>query len=164
MPDCPIDLNSLLVSTLFMTPGRMRDLAQSLYEEHYVKVGSHATHDGQPVIFFRDRFEHAFFRSFNFVAAKGRKNEIDQQRVERIMWIGELIKGAIPQSECLRIPNERAGRPCNRLYIIKSECYVVWLEPLKSGGWRFSSAYKPLAHQIKGYRKSGTLIWKHGQK
>jgi hypothetical protein len=30
---------------------------------------------------------------------------------------------------------------------------VVWLDPLKSGGWKFSSAYKPLASQIIGIPK-----------
>lgn len=163
MPNCTVDLDELLISTAFLTLSSIRDLGQELYEKHYSGAVGHHTHDGQQVIFFSDRFDHAFSRSADFVAARGKKNEIDVQRVERIMWIAELLKGKVPESECITIPNSRSNRPDHRLYVINSECYVTWLGPLNSGCWKFSSAYKPLAYQIKQYRRSGKTIWRYGE-
>jgi len=162
MADC-LDLQALLVSSFGLTSSTIEANARAIYHTHYV-AGTHHTHDGLRVIFFAERFEHAFFRSVNFQAARGAKNEIDKHRCERIHWIAELIGGDVPDSECLLMPNERLDRPDKRLYVLNAECFVVWLEPLRSGDWKFSSAYKPLAYEIKKYRKSAKgTIWRYGQ-
>jgi hypothetical protein len=161
MADCAVDLDSLLIPTLFLTGKSIEDRGRELYLEHYCGV-KHTTHDGHDVKFFSDRFDHAFFRSAD-AAGGGKKVEIDAERVKRIMWIRELISGKIPGSECILLPSDKPKQPARRLYVINSEMYVVWLEPIKSG-WKFSSAYKPLAFQIKKYRKNGTTIWKYGWK
>ena len=154
----PLDFINLRAEGCF-TPASIEDLGRRVYERYYVG-GSHTTHDGQRVIFFSDRFDHAFFRCDDFIRTAGVKNEIDQYRVERIHWIAALINGELPDSECHRMPSKRDGKPDKRLYILNSECYVVWLEPLRHGGWKFSSAYKPRGHQIKQYRKESLeRIW-----
>jgi hypothetical protein len=142
-----------------VTPRSIEELGRRVYERDYVGA-QHHTHDGQRVVFFANRFDHAFFRCDDFIRSGGLKNEIDPYRVERIHWIAQLIGGELTDSECHRMPNRREGQPDSRLYILNSECYVVWLEPLREGGWRFSTAYKPLAYQIKQYRKDSLeKIW-----
>jgi hypothetical protein len=162
MSNCAVDLDSLLIPTLFLTEKSVEDRGRELYTQHYCGV-DHRTHDGDDVKFFADRFDHAFFKSLQ-PSVERLKEVIDVERVTRIMWIRELISGNVPESECILVPSDKPNRPARRLYIINSEMYVTWLEPLKGGGWKFSSAYKPLASQIKKYRKSGTTIWKYGWK
>jgi hypothetical protein len=153
-----IDLWSLLLPIANLTTQKIEVLGREIYEAEYVHV-THSTHDGEKVKFFSERFEHAFFCSFDSTK-HGTKDRLDIHRVGRIRWIGKLICGSLADSECLIVPNERSDRPDKRLYILHSECYVVWLEPLKVG-WKFSSAYKPLALQIRKYRKiAKKTIWK----
>src|SRR5665213_3739771 len=162
MADCP-DLQALLVSSFGLTSSTIEANARAIYDAHYV-AETHHTHDGLNVIFFAELVDHSFVRSVNFQAARGAKNEIDKHRCERIHWISELIRGNVPCSECLLMPSERTNRPDKRLYVLNSECFVVWLEPLQSGDWTFSSAYRPMAYQIKKYRKSAkATIWRYGQ-
>ena len=161
MQNCVVDLQSLITPTLNLIPANIERLGRHLYSQHYCGVSGHQAHDGDSVTFFEERFDHAFFKSSD-PRGGGRKDGIDIDRVQRVLWIGRLIQGSVYNSECLQVPNKRPDKPDTRLYIINSEMYVVWLEPLEVGGWVFSSAYKPMARQIKAYRKSGKKIWEYG--
>ena len=47
----------------------------------------------------------------------------------------------------------------SRLYVLLSESYVIWLEPRRSGGWKFSTAYKARLKNIQRYCSFGKRIW-----
>ena len=81
-----------------MTPTGMEQTAKEIYETKYV-AGNIKTHDGDSVIFFRDRFEHAFFR------------------VERV---GNQKKSMIPESGVKTTISER-----ERFEVVDFAEYVV---------------------------------------
>ena len=151
----PIDL---LLSFGSMTKGQIEAAGRAIYEDTYVGRVRTA-HDGERVYFYSNRFEHAFHGSDS--ATSGAKKEgINERRVERIHWIGELIEGRIPGSLCLLVNDQDGNRPARRLYVYRAEHYIVWLEPrIKEGeGWWFSSAYIPFGYQIKKYEKNAVVI------
>jgi hypothetical protein len=109
-------------------------------------VGTRKTHDGEDVVFYEERFEHAFFESAYKTSRKYNKGKFARNRAARIRWIGEIISGNIEGCECYHIPdfNRRDGSGrimVKRLYVLWEEKYLIWLEPRKTGGWWFSSAY-----------------------
>ncbi|MCX5656339.1 MAG: hypothetical protein NTY65_17010 [Planctomycetota bacterium] len=127
-------------------------------------VGIRKTHDGQDVVFFEDRFVHAFYTSKEKTSRQYAKDRFERSRGERIAWIGPLVAGEIDGSECWLIPPKDGGRhlddrPPNRFYLLRQEGYVVWLEPRKNGGWKFSSAYVA-GHNLERYCTEGRLFWK----
>lgn len=144
-----------------LTNASIEAFGRRVYAEEYVNQ-RHKTHDGVSVRFFEDRFDHAFFRSKDFVRSNKQKNEIDPLRVERILWIGPLIRGELTNSECHRMPNSQTNQPQKRLYILNDERYVVWLEPQSQGTWKFSSAYVAFGYQLKSYRKGSLQKFKLG--
>lgn len=120
------------------------------------------THDGQLVIFHKDRFDHAFYTSKDRARRPYDKDVVDMKRVIRARWIHALITGGVANSECWECPSKETGRrePPDRLYIIWDEGYVIWLHPRSEGGWRFSTAYCAPIAEIKKYCQGGKKIWK----
>jgi len=128
------------------------------------RVGVRKTHDGQDVVFFEDRFQHAFYTSGEKTSRQYAKDKFERSRGERVAWIGPLLAGEIEGSECWLIPPKGGGRglsrrPPNRFYLLRQEWYIVWLEPRRNGGWKFSSAYVA-GHSIERYGQEGRLFWK----
>jgi hypothetical protein len=158
-----INLDHLLVELGGLGEQEIEELGRSIYEELYITSGArgiHQTHDQEEVYFWKDRFEHAFFSPQNW-RVSGRKIVIDKARVARVRWIGVLIAGEVPNTECWSVKN--AGRPDNRIYASFAKGYIAWLEARDAGGWKFSTAYNAEAGQIRKYLRGGQRIWKFGQ-
>jgi hypothetical protein len=41
--------------------------------------------------------------------------------------------------------------------------FVVWLEPRKADGWKFSTAYPLSIEEIRKYQRGGRTVWKYGR-
>lgn len=91
-----MDLNDLTVSINGLEIAEIEDLARRLYREIYVTSGRYGVfeaHDGESVYFWEDRFEHAFYTSSNRIRYPDRKDRLDLERVKRMRWIKEIIRG-----------------------------------------------------------------------
>jgi len=153
----PVNLDTLLLKAGLTPSGKLEEVARQIYEERYVSI-AHQTHDAQSVIFYSNRFEHAFRRD----SVGGQKNEIDRDRFERIHWIAPLIGGRVPKSECWLVPPKTEKQTERRLYVINHERYIVWLGTGSNAeGW-FSTAYKPFAYQMRKYKDGANRIWRFG--
>ena len=133
---------------------------------HKGRIGIHKTHDNKDVIFFEDRFDHAFFESAYKTSRQYNKGKFDRKRAVRIRWIGEILAGNIDKCEGYHLPSGRrdsSGTPFpQRLYVLWNENYVVWLEWLtKNNMWKFSSAYTASKGRpyIKSIVKTGVCFW-----
>jgi len=144
------------------------DLAEKsvlrVYQDEYLNKATHTgklgvvrTHDEQEVVFFADRFKHAFFKSKNRILLPDDKSVFDRSRGERVKWIRRVISGEFEGVECWDCPGFGPKGPRRRLYVYWPERYVVWLVERKRGGFRFETAYAPpseyIREKIKGCRK-----------
>lgn len=170
-------MNPTLASLLLDLTGVSDEEAEKVTYQEYVRlymdrrthrgmVGERRTHDGQRVTFYEDRFEHAFFSSSEGASRQYAKDKFQRSRASRIRWIGPTIEGDIQGTDCWLIAplgryHSDAKAPA-RLYVLWEENYLVWLEPRRSGGWWFSSAYA--AERGKSYIRSilnrGVLLWR----
>jgi hypothetical protein len=129
-------------------------------------IGEHPTHDGQPVIFYEDRFDHAFYTSAYKASRQYHKGKFVRNRAARVRWIGEIIQGNIRGTECWKISRPARYHSVTslaaRLYVLWDENYLVWLEPLPMQRWWFSTAY--VADRGRGYihriLANGTCFWR----
>jgi hypothetical protein len=161
-----MDLSSLLLCLDGLTDSQIEAVAREWYAKLYITTsrgfGVLKSHDGDEVIFWRDRFEHAFFTTSDRIGHPDRKDVVARERIERIRWIRGVVAGNVAESACWEVPSPTGRRrPPNRLYIVSSEIYVVWLEPRISGGWKFSSAYTATAQNVRRYCQGGKKIWQH---
>jgi len=159
-------LSSLLLDLTGLSDTEAEDLTFQeygrLYLDHETRkgmVGELQTHDGEPVTFYEDRFYHAFFTTFDKVIRPHNKGLFDRSRAVRVSWIGEIIAGNVEGTECYHISSNTHSRfqaaIMKRLYVLPGERYVVWLEPLKRGGWKFSTAYLAGNRDIRRITKGG---------
>lgn len=167
MPDdvvSKLDLNSLLLPLHGLTLQEKEAVGRDLYAKLYLTsqvFGIHGLHDGQEVIFHVRQFDHAFFTSPDLRNYPNRKDKLDEHRVERVRWIAELISGRVGGSACWEV-GSRSGRPGlpNRLYVVYSPGYVVWLEPRTRAGvnWSFSSDYSAPPAYLREITKTGARL------
>jgi len=162
-------LASLLLDLSELDDDDARSAVFDKYVELYLdrgsaprRTGAIRTHDSRKVVFFEDRFEHAFSETIGWQ----RKGTFSRRRGERVAWIGPVVRGEIAGTECWLVPPKNGGRRDrirrrNRVYIVARERYVVWLEPLGSDAWKFSSAYVAGHGDIRRYRRSGRRLWAH---
>lgn len=158
-----MDLDDLIIDYLAINEDEREAHARDIYIQEYCGGGnsnSFQLHDGESVTFFANQFDHAFFATKQSGQVLTVKLGLDIPRIERIRWIHPIIAGQIPGTECWHIPREFTGE-LKRLYVVRSKMYVIWLEPRKNGGFKFSSAYKARNEQIAGYLDQGTLFLKH---
>lgn len=160
-------LASLLVDLSDMSDEEAEQAVLTMYGELYLtrgkspkRTGAIHAHDEERVVFFEDRFDHAFAATVAWL----KKGPFDRRRGERVAWIGTVVRGEIAGTECWLMPPEDRRPPPNdrlrrRLYIVREESYVVWLEPLRSGGWKFSSAYVAGHGDIRRYQRLGRRFW-----
>jgi hypothetical protein len=159
-------LNEFLASILLHLDELSDQAAEKITHQKYIElymnhhthtgmIGVQKTHDGDTVIFHEDRFRHAFYTNSEGTYSKFRKDKFDRDRAIRICWIGQIIQGNISSVYYDAPDNSRRdsyGRIIiKRLYVLWEENYLVWLEPQKKGGWKFSTAYvanKPYIRQI----------------
>lgn len=159
----PADLHALLLDLAGLSPAEIERLGRETYAAHYLLEGRPRrlpTHDGQDVIFYPDRFEHAFFTSSDRASHPERKDRIALERIERILWIKEVIAGNVAGSACWEVSEQRGGRGERREYAILSECYVVWLVARGDGGYRFETAYPAMHQDLSRYARQGRRIWR----
>lgn len=141
-------------------------------ETHYLKnfigrngrSGIQKAHDGEDVTFFNDRCFHAFRTSHDRARHPYSKKKVAKDRIERINWIQLIIEGDVADVECwevpLKVPEEGYRNfPGKRLYVYWQAKYIVWLEPLKKGGFKFSSSYVLPEKEIRRYITRGRKIW-----
>lgn len=144
------------------------EVGENNYLEYYIEdqkqSGDLISHDLQSVRFFADRYHHAFNTSKNRRRAEFRKDKVDRDRVARIDWIKIIIEGKAKDTECwevpLRVPEEgKRPFPGKRAYVSWSQSYIIWLEPLRSGGFKFSTAYCVSRQKLSLYLKHARKIW-----
>ena len=121
-------LASLLIDLSETSDEEANRLVFEKYVELYLdattascRVGVRETHDGEPVVFFEDRFDHAFFTSGQKTSRPYAKDRFDRRRGERVAWIGPVIAGTIEGSACYLLPpkdgTRSSGQRPDRAYI-----------------------------------------------
>lgn len=115
-------------------------------------------HDGQEVVFFEDRYEHAFKTSPDRIRHPYSKSEVAIDRVERVKWIKPVLQGQVAGTKCW-MASDPVRRQRKRLYVVVNEQYVIWLEERRDGGWKFSSAYCAGKQDIQRYTQGAIKIW-----
>ena len=128
-------------------------------ETHSGKVGEIKTHDGESVMFYEDRFDHAFFTTDDRILRPHGKTKFDRSRGERVRWIGRIIQGAIVRTSCWHVPPV-PGAVAKRLYVLFDEGYLIWLNASKKGAWKFSSAYMANLSYIRRKVKGAYFLWR----
>lgn len=158
-----MNLQELLIDFSTVSDEELAASGYAAYKLHYLqneKFGILNGHDGASVVFHEDRFGHAFYDKPDKWSLTKSRELPDESRLERMRWIGPLIRGEVPGSECWEVPSPTGRRrPPNRLYVIWDEKYVVWLEPRQNGGWKFSSAYVVNRGAVRDYFRGGGKIW-----
>jgi hypothetical protein len=147
-----------------MGPAELERRARELYREIYLdndSFGVRHTHDCQLLIFHARQFDHAFFTTSDRLCHPERKDVLRPGSIERVRWIAPLVSGSVEQSACFEVPGPTGRiRPPNRLYAVFKDPFVVWLEPRKDDGWKFSSAYPCTIQDIHRYTRGGKTVWK----
>jgi len=137
-----------------------RDAYRLLCDESY-RQRTLRTHDDRAVMFYEDRFEHAFFTSSNRARHRDWKDKLAVERIASLHWIREFIAGRAENVECWE--TERLdGRllPKMRIYLTWNPTYIVWLDELSDGfRFKFSSAYGPQTGDLRRYCQTGRKIW-----
>lgn len=159
-----MDLDALLLDLGGLSDAEIETIGRKEYERLYIgkgKFGIYSLHDGAEAIFWRDRFDHAFWTSPNRARDPYSKTKLSIERIARIQWIAATINGSAPGTECWHVPGDGGRRhPPNRLYIVWAKSYVVWFEPRDTGGWKFSSAYTASTTEIRRrYCFGGGKVW-----
>lgn len=162
------DLKSLLVDIAQTPVEEVARVAFVLYAELYLnkgRFGVHSTHDGHDLLFHGDAFEHAFYTTSDWRCHPDRKDVVRMGSIERMRWIGPLVRGEVPGSACFEVPSPTGRyRPPNRVYAIFASPFVVWLEPRQKIGWKFKSAYPLSIEEIRKYTNRGRTVWKWKEK
>lgn len=163
----PVDPEDLLLDLSGKTDDEAASFGERQYRELYLqrgRTGSLQAHDGEIVIFFEDRYHHAFHTSHNRAKHAYSKAKVATDRIERLAWVGPMIEGRFPDFECWEVPlkvPEEGFRcfPGKRLYVSWSRGYLIWLEPLRKGGFKFSSCYCVPSGDIARYIKRSRKLW-----
>jgi len=159
----PVDLNSLLLDLTALDDAQAEQRGRAEYKAQYVpegRRGAITAYDGSLVYFFEDRFDHAFFTTNDRYTHQFAKNVLARERVARIGWIGPILRGEVPNTQCWQSQRSPGNDQLQRLCVASSELYVVWLESRNDGAWRFSSAYNALGAQVSDYTRGKGIVWK----
>ncbi len=159
-----IDLNALLLNLTGLTDADVEALGRAEYRLLYARGDGRSSlkaYDGVEVVFFEDRFDHAFFTTADRYRRPEAKNLLARDRVERIAWIGPILRGEVVGTQCWESSPVHGSDPRkNRLCIASSELYVIFLEPLRSGNWKFSTAYVARGAQATEYKRGRKSVWR----
>jgi hypothetical protein len=139
-----------------------RALFRSLYLDGDSPFGNRQAHDGQPVAFYltgQHGFDHGFFTSSDLAGHPLRKDVLALNRLERLPWIGPVIRGEVQRVEYRKETFRRRQTLFEkRLYLLPQESYVVWLEPQMRGGFKFATAYTATPANLAEYRRKTLLV------
>ena len=119
-------------------------------------------HQGGKVVFYEDRFDHAFFSSPNRARNPYSKTKLALDRIERMAWIGSIIRGEIPGAECWEVtPHDGRQHPRDRALVLWQPGFIIWLWPTNTEGvFKFSSAYPVPSAELARYTRGGRKLWK----
>ena len=146
-------------------PEEIYEYGKKIYAAEFLNLsnirGKIETHDGAKVVFFADRYDHAFRTSYDRARLAPDKSKVAIDRIERMLWIKELISKARSKVICkLETPPPR----WKRAYYCHESNYIGWLEPLRLQdgrpiGWKFSSAYpQPVTDYIRTTQGFKTVL------
>ncbi len=155
-------LTELLVDLEDLSDDEAEERGRELYAELYLtkgRVGVLSLHKGGEVVFFEDRYYHAFRTSSDRIRNPYSKAKVARDRIERIRWIKAILEGDVPKTECWLVPSQSGRRTRDRLYVVWENRYVIWLSPRNDGGWKFSSCYSATRQDIRRYTQQGAKIW-----
>jgi hypothetical protein len=158
-----VDLSALLVDLTGLNDCQIENLGRREYGDLYLggsKRGSLIAYDGSEVVFFEDRFDHAFFTTTDRYLHQYAKNVIAADRVARIRWIGPMLRGEVPNTQCWESTRAAGTVNIKRICIASSELFVVWLEARRNGGWKFSTTYVARAAQASDYKYGKKCVWR----
>jgi len=168
MSEAEVDLAKLFLDWSSLSAEEAYAEGETIFHEDLIsrngRSGVITAHDGEEVKIFADRFFHAFRTSSDRARRPLAKDKIAIDRLERIRWIRPIIEGKVSESECwevpLRVPEEgKRPFPGKRLYVSWSLQYLIWLEPLRNGGFKFSTAYVAPRAEIAAYVDRARKLW-----
>lgn len=164
----PVHLPGLLVDISALNDFEAEAEGERCYQREFItrngKSGTVTAHDGAEVKFFANRYHHAVHTSHDRARQAYAKNKVARDRIERLRWIKPLLEGRVADFECwevpLKVPEEGIRWfPGKRLYVSWGHCFIVWLEPLRAGGFKFSSAYPVPQTEIGRYTSRARKLW-----
>lgn len=159
-----VDLNSLLLSFDGLSSEAAFEEGRKIYMEIFAVRGSRGRlfmEDGAEIVFYADRYDHAFRTSSDRARRAYSKSEVAIPRIERIRWIREILEGRVPNTECRHVPNEsQKWEPPKHVVLAWDYSYIIWLNGLRDGAWRFSSAYPSTTEDMRRYTKISKTVWK----
>jgi len=157
-----VELESLKVNLAGLADDEAAREGLRLYAQEFFPNGEFRStlslHDGQPVVFFQDRYEHAFQTSPDRVRHPYSKSRVAVERIERMKWIKPVLQGKVEGTQCWLVLDP-VQRQRKRLYVVVNEQYIIWLEERRDGGWKFSTAYCAGKQDIQRYTQGGVKIW-----
>lgn len=159
----PPDLTSLLLDLTGLDDAQAEKLGRAEFRSLYVPRGTRGVltaYDGSEIVFFEDRFDHAFFTTSDRYRHEFAKNVLDRDRVARVRWIGPILRGEVPNTQCWGTLRSPGTEQMKRLCIASAEIYVIWLDARRDGAWRFSTAYVARAAQASEYKYGKKVVWK----
>lgn len=159
-----VDLHHLLVSIDNLSDEQALEKGRQLYTTIYTgsqQRGSLKTWKEEWVYFFADRYDHAFKTSPNRAQQAYLKTKVDRERIARIRWIKEILEGRVQNAECRHVPNEsKKWEPPKYIILAWDYSYIIWLNGLRNGALRFSSAYPTTKEDMRRYIQVSRLAWK----
>lgn len=172
MSEGAIDLEQCLLDIAHLSDAEADAHGEDVFHSEFIsrhgRSGVTESHDGEFIKFFADRYHHAFHTSPNRACLAYSKAVVARDRIERIQWIKPIVQGMVPNTECwevpLKVPEEGIRCfPGKRLYVSWEYNYVIWIEPLRNGGFKFSTAYVIPSKEISRYTQRARKIWAFNQ-
>lgn len=154
-------LTDLLLKFEGLTEDEIFEQGRRIYSDIYLQGetrGLLRDFRGERIVFYEDRYGHAFRTSANRAMTAYSKAVVAVSRIERIHWIRAVLTGEIPEVECWNIrPKEGRVHPPDRAFILWNPGYIVWLRPNKDcSAWVFSSAYPVPPAELARYTAGGS--------
>lgn len=136
---------------------------EELYFDLFISPSRHTGQivaaDGETIFFHADRYHHAFHTSEDRARLAYSKAKVARDRIERIGWIRPILEGHVPNIECWEVPvSSHRPFPGKRAYVSWSHAYIIWLEPRRNGGFKFSSAYVTNRADLSRVLKNGRKV------
>jgi len=138
------------------------DLYQKNFLNQSGRRGELITHDGCPVIFWDNRYDHAFRTSSDRRRRPYDKDVVARTRILRIHWIAKLLACDEEGIVCKEMsPPDR----WQRAYYSLEHGHIIWLEPsgksnVKPTAWRFSTSFNLPVAEIKRTTQRGIFLKK----
>ncbi len=168
MSPVPVNLADLVLDLSALTDEEAVAEGERQFHAEFItqngRSGVIVAHDGVEVKFFADRYHHAFNTSQDRARQAYAKDKVAVDRIERIRWIKPIIEGRVADIECweipLKVPEEGVRCfPGKRAYVSWVQGYIVWLELLRNGGFKFSSAYPLPNAEIGRHTSRARKLW-----